>query len=81
MTIALVKTTPSSSSMRPFLEEKISLRRAFCFGGFSAVAGERCEEGGCEGGECAEGGREVSPRLVLKMSNHSASSCLEEGRV
>ena len=43
------------------------------------MAGERYEEGGCEGGECEEGGREVSPRLVLKMSNHSASSCLEEG--
>ena len=88
VTIALAKTTPSSSSMRPVLKE-LPRFSDFRFGALlfdksgereREVGGRVEEEEEEEGERDGEGVCSVSLRLVLSTSSHSVNWCLEEGR-
>ena len=88
VTMALAKTTPSSSSIRPVLKELPRFNDFLLVTPFFDRSGEReREEGGRveeveeeeEGEGDGEGECSVSLRLVLSMSSHSANWCLDEG--
>ena len=87
VTMALAKTTPSSSSMRPVLKELPRFNDFLLVTPFFDRSGEReREQGGRveeeeeeEGEGDGEGECSVSLRLVLSISSHSANWCLDEG--